>query len=40
MAREIPEDTLDPGDDFVGGRVAGLVEVDDTGLEVGLDVPL
>lgn len=40
MAKEIPENTLDPGDDFVGGWVTGLVEVDDTGLEVGLYVPL
>jgi len=40
VARGIPEDTLDPSDDFVRGWVAGLVEIYDTGLEIGLDISL
>jgi hypothetical protein len=34
------EDALQPSDDFVRGRVRGLVEVDDAGFDVGLQVPL
>lgn len=36
----IPEHTLDPSDNFMTGRVGGLVQVDDTGADVGLEVTL
>ena len=32
------EDALDPGDDFVGGGIGGLVEVDHTRGDIGLEV--
>lgn len=35
-----PENSLHPCDDFVGTGVGGLVEVDDTGGDVTLDVAL
>lgn len=34
------EDATDPGDNFVGGRVGGLIEVDDARLDVRLEVSL
>jgi len=34
------ENSLEPSDDFVRGRVGRLVEVDDTGLDVGCEVTL
>ena len=36
----LPEDALHPSHDLVTGRVRGLVEVDDTGADVGLEVTL
>lgn len=38
--RILPEDSLHPCYDFVTGRIGGLVEVDDTGADVGLEVTL
>lgn len=35
-----PKNTLDPGDDFVTGRVGRLVEVNDTRADIRLDVSL
>lgn len=35
-----PENSLDPSDDLVTGRVGGLVEVDNARADVGLDVAL
>lgn len=37
---DLPEDPLHPSDDFVTGGVGGLVQVDDTGANVGLKVTL
>lgn len=37
---DVPKNALDPGDDLVGGRVGGLVEVDDAGADVRLEVAL
>jgi hypothetical protein len=34
----LPEDPLHPSHNFVTGRVRRLVEVDDTGADVGLEV--
>ena len=36
----IPQDTLDPGNDLVTGGIGGLVEVDNAGADVRLDVTL
>jgi len=38
--RNLPEDALHPSHDFVTGRVGGLVKVDNTGADVGLEVTL
>lgn len=38
--RNVPKNALDPGNDFVTGRVGGLVEVDDTRADVRLEVAL
>lgn len=40
MGEGLPEDSLHPSHDLVTGRVGGLVEVDDTGADVGLKVTL
>lgn len=34
----LPEDTFHPCHDFVTGRIGGLVQVDDTGADVRLEV--
>lgn len=36
----LPQDALHPRDNLVGRRVGGLVQVDDTGADVGLEVTL
>lgn len=40
MQRDLPQDALHPRDNLVGGRVGGLVQVDNTGADVGLEVTL
>jgi hypothetical protein len=37
---DLPEDSLHPSHDFVTRRVGRLVEVDDTGADVGLKITL
>jgi hypothetical protein len=38
MGIDLPEDPLHPSDDFVTGRVRRLVQVDNTGADVGLEI--
>lgn len=40
VRRDLPEDALHPRDNLVGRRVGGLVQVDNTGADVGLEVTL
>lgn len=40
MQRDLPQDALHPRDNLVGGRVGGLVQVDNTGADVGLEITL
>lgn len=37
---DLPQDALHPRDNLVGRRVGGLVQVDNTGADVGLEVTL
>lgn len=40
MQKDLPQDALHPRDNLVGGRVGGLVQVDNTGADIGLEVTL
>jgi hypothetical protein len=40
VRRNLPEDALHPRDNLVGRRVGGLVQVDNTRADVGLEVTL